>query len=166
VKTKGYSNGAGTLFVYYLKSVNVCVNVRKRASRVIFICYSRFERRGSWLHDCGKIGVPESLLNLARRLDESEMETIRRHPLWGAEVARQAGLSAEVVNIILYHHEKFDGSGYPSCLKQGKIPLEARIQQHEAVHGGVNDAYDPFRTFLQSSFRPFAIFYLFLQIFI
>lgn len=84
-------------------------------------------RRGSWLHDCGKIGVPEMVLNLTRRLDEAEMEIIRNHPLWGADVARQAGLSSEVVNIILHHHEKFDGSGYPSGLKQGEIPLEARI---------------------------------------
>lgn len=84
-------------------------------------------RRGSWLHDCGKIGVPESVLNFAGRLEEAEMDLVRRHPNWGAEVARQAGLSPVVVNIILYHHEKFDGSGYPSGLKQREIPLEARI---------------------------------------
>jgi len=82
---------------------------------------------GSWLHDCGKIGVPESVLNSPERLGQADLEIVCRHPLWGAEVARQAGLSPMVVNIILYHHEKYDGSGYPAGLKGEEIPIEARI---------------------------------------
>jgi putative two-component system response regulator len=84
-------------------------------------------RYGSWLHDCGKIGVPEAVLNSASFLSEDEMELVRKHPLWGAEVARQARMSETVVNIILHHHERFDGSGYPAGLKGEKIPVEARI---------------------------------------
>lgn len=50
-----------------------------------------------------------------------------QHPRWGSEVARQAQMSEAVVNVILYHHERFDGAGYPSGLKGAEIPVEARI---------------------------------------
>lgn len=86
-----------------------------------------YVKYGGWLHDCGKIGVPKAVLNFPGRLDGPSLKIIHRHPLWGAEVARQAGLPTEVVNIILYHHEKFDGTGYPYGLKGDEISLEARI---------------------------------------
>jgi len=92
-------------------------------------------RRGSWLHDCGKIGVPEAILNLAGPLTEEQRSIVRNHPTWGAEVTRLAHLPDAVVNIVLYHHERFDGKGYPSGLKGENIPLEARV-----VH--VADIYD------------------------
>jgi putative two-component system response regulator len=82
---------------------------------------------GSWLHDCGKIGVPEAILNSPESLTDKEWETIRQHPEWGAEVARQAQLPATVINIIMYHHERWDGRGYPSGATGRDIPLEARI---------------------------------------
>jgi putative nucleotidyltransferase with HDIG domain len=94
---------------------------------------------GGWLHDCGKIGVPKAVLNFPGRLDEPSMKIIHRHPLWGAEVARQAGLPAEVVNMILYHHEKYDGSGYPYGLKGEEITIEARIVT-------IADVFDSLRT--------------------
>ena len=84
-------------------------------------------KHGAWLHDCGKIGVPERVLNHPGRLSEDDMESVMQHPRWGSEVARQARLSEAVVNIILYHHERFDGAGYPSGLKGDEIPIEARI---------------------------------------
>lgn len=84
-------------------------------------------RHGSWLHDCGKIGVPERVLNSPGRLSEEEMESVMQHPRWGSEVALQARMSEKVINVILYHHERFDGNGYPSGLKGDEIPLEARI---------------------------------------
>ncbi|MHB8121105.1 MAG: HD-GYP domain-containing protein [Desulfuromonadaceae bacterium] len=89
--------------------------------RIVYIRY------GGWLHDCGKIGVPGSVLNFPGRLDETGMKFIRKHPLWGAELARQAGLHSDVINMILYHHEKYDGTGYPYGLKGEEIALEARI---------------------------------------
>jgi response regulator RpfG family c-di-GMP phosphodiesterase len=84
-------------------------------------------KHGSWLHDCGKIGVPERVLNHPGKLDEDDMESVLQHPRWGSEVAQQARMSETVVNIILYHHERFDGQGYPAGLKGEGIPLEARI---------------------------------------
>ncbi|NOZ24681.1 MAG: response regulator [Nitrospirae bacterium] len=82
---------------------------------------------GSWLHDCGKVGIPERILNNKCRIDEEDFEVVKRHPLWGADVARQAQLSEVIVNIILYHHEKFNGKGYPSAIMGEQIPVEARI---------------------------------------
>lgn len=84
-------------------------------------------KHGSWLHDCGKIGVPESILNNPGRLSDDEFETVMQHPRWGSEVAQQARMSDTVINIILYHHERYDGSGYPSGLAGEQIPIEARI---------------------------------------
>lgn len=94
---------------------------------------------GGWLHDCGKIGVPGAVLNFPGRLDEPSLKIIHRHPLWGAEVARQAGLPPEVVKMILYHHEKYDGTGYPYGLKGEEITLEARIVT-------IADVFDSLRT--------------------
>jgi len=98
-----------------------------------------YVRYGGWLHDCGKIGVPGSVLNFPGRLDGPSLKIIHRHPLWGADVARQAGLPGDVVDMILYHHEKYDGTGYPYGLKGEEITLEARIVT-------IADVFDSLRT--------------------
>lgn len=82
---------------------------------------------GAMLHDCGKIGVPEETLNFPGKLDEDQMNVIRKHPDWGGEVARAAGMHQITVNIVLYHHEHYNGKGYPTGLAGDDIPLEARI---------------------------------------
>ncbi|HQI79948.1 MAG TPA: response regulator [Deltaproteobacteria bacterium] len=96
-------------------------------------------RYGSWLHDCGKIGVSENILNNEGPLDDAEVHVIRNHPLWGADVARKGRLSGAIVNIILSHHERFDGKGYPEGLAGEQIPQEARIVS-------VADVYDALTT--------------------
>ena len=82
---------------------------------------------GSWLHDCGKIGVPEAILNFNGPINNSDFDTVKKHPEWGAEVAGHANLSEVITNIILYHHERYDGSGYPMGLKGREISIGARI---------------------------------------
>lgn len=84
-------------------------------------------RRGALLHDCGKIGVPEETLHYDGPLHGKSLEDVRRHPLMGAEVAREASLPELLVNIILFHHEHYDGSGYPYGLSGNEIPWEARV---------------------------------------
>jgi putative nucleotidyltransferase with HDIG domain len=84
-------------------------------------------RHGCILHDCGKIGVPEEVLNFPGKLSLEEFEIIKQHPDWGTQVAREANLPEPVVNVILYHHERGDGSGYPAGLSGKAIPLESRI---------------------------------------
>jgi putative nucleotidyltransferase with HDIG domain len=90
---------------------------------------------GAMLHDCGKIGVPEATLNFPGKLDADQMNMIRKHPDWGGEIARAAGMHQITVNIVLYHHEHYNGNGYPSGLAGDAIPLEARIV-------AVADVYD------------------------
>jgi putative two-component system response regulator len=82
---------------------------------------------GSWLHDCGKIGVPEAILNKDGPLSVEEMDIVKKHPAWGAQVAVLAQCSETVINIINYHHERYDGQGYPEGKKGNDIPIEARI---------------------------------------
>lgn len=82
---------------------------------------------GSWLHDCGKIGVSEAILNCTGPLTDPEFETMKMHTFWGADVAEKAHLSEVARNIIQHHHEKYDGTGYPAGLGAGEIPLATRI---------------------------------------
>lgn len=80
------------------------------------------------LHDIGKVSVPESILNKAGRLTDAELEEIRRHPTYGADLL--VSLSAElegVADVIRAHHERWDGRGYPAGLGGGQIPVSARI---------------------------------------
>jgi putative two-component system response regulator len=90
---------------------------------------------GSWLHDCGKIGVSEFILNSTTRLTDQEFETMKMHTYWGADVAEKACLSEVARNIIHQHHERYDGSGYPVGLSGESIPIETRIVS-------VADVYD------------------------
>jgi len=84
-------------------------------------------RHGSWVHDCGKIGVPEDILIKNGPLDPDEYELIKNHPEWGADIAGKAEMSRLIINIIQFHHERYDGSGYPTGLKADEIPFEVRI---------------------------------------
>jgi len=95
---------------------------------------------GSWLHDCGKIGVPEKILNKEGSLSETEFEIIKKHPRWGADVAKQANLPRMIHNIILYHHERHDGTGYPTGIKGKDIPLESRIVAVADVYDALTSA--------------------------
>lgn len=79
------------------------------------------------LHDIGKIGIPDAILNKEEKLNEREWEVIKRHPQIGADILSRSAHLAEMKDIILYHHERFDGLGYPAGLKGEKIPLGARI---------------------------------------
>jgi putative two-component system response regulator len=110
-------------------------------------------RHGSWLHDCGKIGVPEAILNFPGKLSAADFEVVMKHPGWGAEVGRQANLPQEVINIILYHHERFDGRGYPTGAKGTEIPLEARV----VAVADVFDAMSTDRPYAKGYDRPEAM---------
>ena len=82
---------------------------------------------GCLLHDVGKIGVPERILMKPGALTADEWEVMRRHPQTGARVVRPLGLAPVVTDVVLYHHERWDGRGYPEGLEKDEIPLAARI---------------------------------------
>lgn len=79
------------------------------------------------LHDVGKIGVPEAILNKPERLTSAEMAVMKTHPEKGAEILSSIRAMRDVVPGVLHHHERFDGLGYPNGLKGHNIPLQARI---------------------------------------
>ncbi len=84
-------------------------------------------KHAAMLHDLGKIGIPDDILRKNGKLTDEEYAIIKRHPQIGAEIIRPIHFLKDIIPIILYHHERFDGSGYPSGFKGEEIPLSARI---------------------------------------
>jgi len=84
-------------------------------------------RLASFLHDIGKIGVPDAILQKPGPLTAAEFDVIKRHPRWATDILQHATFFADELPIILHHHEWYDGSGYPAGLAGESIPLEARI---------------------------------------
>jgi HD-GYP domain-containing protein (c-di-GMP phosphodiesterase class II) len=82
---------------------------------------------GSFLHDVGKIGIPDAILLKPGRLDDAEMAVMRTHVDLGEEIVRGMGWLDGAHEVVAAHHEKWDGSGYPRRLAAEAIPLSARI---------------------------------------
>lgn len=96
-------------------------------------------RRGGYLHDLGKIAVPDEILKKGSNLTPDEWEIMKQHPVTGENICRPLKSLRLVLPIIRHHHEHSDGSGYPDGLRKGQIPLLPRILQ-------VVDVYDALRT--------------------
>ena len=84
-------------------------------------------RTGALLHDIGKLAVPDHILNKPGALTQPEIEKTKIHSSVGASILEKVGFSAPVVPTVKYHHENWDGSGYPEALRGENIPLTARI---------------------------------------
>lgn len=84
-------------------------------------------RFGFTLHDVGKIGVPEEILLKTSPLTPGEWEVMRTHPTIGVQIIEPVGFGEVAEGVVLHHHERWDGSGYPDGLKKEDIPLGARI---------------------------------------
>ena len=97
------------------------------------------------LHDIGKLAVPEYILNKPGKLSTAEYSKVMVHPVVGADILSNVEFPYEVVPIVKHHHEKFDGTGYPSGLKGKEIPLGARILT-------IVDCYDALTT--SRPYRP------------
>ncbi len=95
----------------------------------------RHVETASILHDIGKIGIPGAILNKNGKLTDEEFAQIKKHPEFGWGVLRDLPGFEAVAELVLYHHERVDGNGYPAGLKGEEIPLGARIV-------AVIDAYD------------------------
>jgi HD-GYP domain-containing protein (c-di-GMP phosphodiesterase class II) len=95
------------------------------------------------LHDIGKVGMPDSILKKPSGLSAEEILTMQRHPTVGGDLLDALEMVGCVKNGVIYHHERWDGSGYPHRLKGPDIPLETRIIS-------VVDAYDA-----MTSTRPY-----------
>ena len=102
-------------------------------------------RRGGILHDIGKVAIPDAILLKKGQLDDAEWAVMRQHPTIGAYLCSALRTMRRTVDIIRYHHEKWNGSGYPSGLAGTDIPLLARIFQ-------VVDVYDAL--FSERPYKP------------
>jgi HD-GYP domain-containing protein (c-di-GMP phosphodiesterase class II) len=96
-------------------------------------------RLGGPVHDIGKLTIPDDVLLKPGPLDVSECEIVRAHPEAGARLLRGIERLAEAIVCVLYHHERWDGGGYPLGLAAEEIPLEARVL-------AVADAFDAMTT--------------------
>jgi putative two-component system response regulator len=96
-------------------------------------------RRGGYLHDLGKIAVPDEILKKGSNLTPDEWKVMKQHPLTGENICKPLKSLRMVLPIIRFHHEHSDGSGYPDGLTRREIPLLPRILQ-------VVDVYDALRT--------------------
>ena len=95
--------------------------------------------RGGYLHDVGKVGVPDSILLKVGRLSRSEYQQIQQHTIIGDRLCGELRSLRQVRPIVRHHHERLDGSGYPDGLKGDAIPLLAQVM-------GIADVYDAITT--------------------
>lgn len=79
------------------------------------------------LHDIGKIGVPDNILNKNGKLNSSEWELMKQHSEMGYNILKKADSLKEISHIVLYHHERWNGSGYPKGLTKTEIPIGSRM---------------------------------------
>jgi putative two-component system response regulator len=96
-------------------------------------------KRGGYLHDLGKVSIPDEILKKGSRLTPEEWEIMKQHPVIGESICRPLRSFRNVLPIIRHHHEHWNGSGYPDGLAGNDIPLLARILQ-------TVDVYDALRT--------------------
>ncbi len=116
-----------------LRVARLCVHIGRQMSMTA--SELRVLARAGLMHDIGKLGIPDSVLEKHSPLDDSEWILMRSHPEMGLNLLDRAGQSSREVLAVLYHHERLDGSGYPYGLKAEAIPIEARIV-------AVADTYD------------------------
>lgn len=96
-------------------------------------------KRGGYLHDLGKVSIPDDILKKGTRLNHDEWEIMKQHPIIGESICRPLKSFRNVLPIIRHHHEHWDGTGYPDGLSGSQIPMLARVLQ-------VVDVYDALRT--------------------
>ncbi|NPV70787.1 MAG: HD domain-containing protein [Firmicutes bacterium] len=131
------------LSLNFLKSLAMAIDARDSHTRMHSMRVTRYAimtgmrmglsqdsiellRRGALLHDIGKIGLPDNILLKPGKLTTSESEALRRHPEIGAKILGPEPFQP-IVPLVLYHHERYDGNGYPHGLKGTEIPQGARI---------------------------------------
>lgn len=114
-ETKGHTDRVINLMISTAKAVGI------EEEKLVHI------RRGCLLHDIGKMGVPDRILNKPGPLSEGEWKIMRNHPMYAYQMLKDIQFLAPALPIPYCHHEKWDGTGYPRGLKGDEIPIEARI---------------------------------------
>ncbi len=94
---------------------------------------------GGYVHDVGKVGIPDSILFKRGRLSDDEWETMRSHPVRGEEICRPLESFRRVLPLIRNHHERLDGTGYPDRLAGDDFPLLARVLQTVDIYDALTN---------------------------
>ncbi|SPF53199.1 Putative domain HDIG-containing protein (fragment) [Candidatus Desulfosporosinus infrequens] len=113
--TSGHSTRVGKLAVAIGEAMEMS------EEKLVFLKYAAV------LHDVGKIGVSETILNKEGKLLESEWESVRSHPVIGQTIIKGIKFLFDIGNVVRLHHERYDGKGYPDGVQGEEIPLESRI---------------------------------------
>lgn len=100
-----------------------------QVGRLLGLSYATVEliRRAAFVHDIGKILIPDSIVNKPGKLTEEEREIVRLHPELGARMLARRPVMRDLAPIVLHHHERWDGGGYPDGLVGVEIPIESRV---------------------------------------
>ena len=139
-----------------IKTLNIVINAKdqytfKHSERVVYYAETlarhlelpeddiKLLRYGAFLHDIGKIKTDMSILLKSEKLTEEEYQIIKQHPVIGADIAREIPSLEQSIPVILYHHERYDGKGYPFGIKGDEIPLFGRI-------AAIADSFDAMTT--------------------
>jgi len=122
-----YTRGHSDRVSYYSQEIGKAMNLSEEELEILKI--------GGIFHDIGKIGTNDDILLKNARLDDAEYTEIKKHPIKGANILSAMSMFRDVVPVVRYHHERYDGKGYPDGLKGEDIPLLARITS-------VADAFD------------------------
>ncbi|SHE61764.1 HDIG domain-containing protein [Desulfofundulus australicus DSM 11792] len=122
-----YTMGHSEKVAEYARMIAEALGLDEKEVDLAYIC--------GIVHDVGKIGVPENILNKAGALSADEFKLITKHPEMGAAILSHISWLGDVVPVVLAHHERFDGKGYPQGLRGEEIPLLSRIL-------AVADAFD------------------------
>ncbi len=125
--TKGHSNRVRLISL----DIGTLMNLDNKQLQIL--------EYGAMMHDVGKIGVRDAILNKNKSLTEEEFDSIMSHPAIGANIVKNISFFGPMIDCIKYHHEKFNGEGYPEGLKGENIPLLSRIV-------AVADTYDAITT--------------------
>lgn len=129
----GYTKGHSTSVSRYSEALARAINLpEKEVERI---------RLGALLHDVGKIGIPENILKKPSNLTDDEFSIMKAHPVIGAEKVLMPNPALhDLIPIVKYHHEHYNGTGYPERLKGEQIPLAARIVAiGDAYHALISD---------------------------
>jgi HD-GYP domain-containing protein (c-di-GMP phosphodiesterase class II) len=122
-----YTHGHSTKVMEYAVKIAIEMDMSEEEIETV--------RYAGLLHDIGKIGIKDVILTKKELLTPEEVDELHRHPEYGANIMERVELLKDIAPLTLYHHEKYDGTGYPLGLKGDQIPLGARIL-------AVADTYD------------------------
>ena len=122
-----YTNGHSTRVAEYSREIARRIGLSEKEQDDIYMM--------GLLHDVGKIGVPDAIINKPAKLTDEEYSIIKQHPIMGAEILKNITEFPKLSTGARWHHERYDGRGYPDGISGEEIPLEARII-------AIADAYD------------------------